>query len=239
MSFQDFLKIKQKSGWWFQPIWKILVKLDHFPKMDGENNGKPTIFGNILIQLQASTRLSSSTEISGTSEAVKKTPHIWHRAKWCCYGNPRLLLQHLENTFSYDTQPLEETFAKNMTNSQQAINLVELTQQKISVWEDGDEVSTKTTVSPLKMKHLTTVGGISIRISWAQHMSYISCFQSQEIYITAFSNLQKNTFILFFGGDSARILLKTLRNMKFRLNSSWAMKKHPGCLGYIRDYTTQ
>ena len=21
-----------KSSWWFQPIWKILVKLDHFPK---------------------------------------------------------------------------------------------------------------------------------------------------------------------------------------------------------------
>ena len=23
---------KLKSSWWFQPIWKILVKLDHFPK---------------------------------------------------------------------------------------------------------------------------------------------------------------------------------------------------------------
>ena len=24
-------------GWWFQPIWKILVKLDHFPRVRGEN----------------------------------------------------------------------------------------------------------------------------------------------------------------------------------------------------------
>ncbi len=26
-----------KTSWWFQPIWKILVKLDHFPKVRGEN----------------------------------------------------------------------------------------------------------------------------------------------------------------------------------------------------------
>ena len=25
---------KYHSGWWFQRIWKILVKLDHFPKRD-------------------------------------------------------------------------------------------------------------------------------------------------------------------------------------------------------------
>ena len=25
------------SSWWFQPIWKIFVKLDHFPKDPGEN----------------------------------------------------------------------------------------------------------------------------------------------------------------------------------------------------------
>ena len=25
------------SRWWFQPIWKILVNLDHFPKVRGEN----------------------------------------------------------------------------------------------------------------------------------------------------------------------------------------------------------
>ena len=24
--------IQWSTGWWFQPIWKILVKLDHFPK---------------------------------------------------------------------------------------------------------------------------------------------------------------------------------------------------------------
>ena len=27
-----------KSSWWFQPIWKILVKLDHFPNFRGENS---------------------------------------------------------------------------------------------------------------------------------------------------------------------------------------------------------
>ncbi len=26
-----------KTSWWFQPIWKILVKLDHLPS-SGENN---------------------------------------------------------------------------------------------------------------------------------------------------------------------------------------------------------
>ncbi len=26
-----------QSSWWFQPIWKILVKLDHFPRDRGEN----------------------------------------------------------------------------------------------------------------------------------------------------------------------------------------------------------
>ena len=25
------------TSWWFQPIWKILVKLDHFPNFRGEN----------------------------------------------------------------------------------------------------------------------------------------------------------------------------------------------------------
>ena len=29
---QEDLQIKTLSGWWFQPISKILVKLDHFPK---------------------------------------------------------------------------------------------------------------------------------------------------------------------------------------------------------------
>ena len=28
---------KSISGWWFQPTWKILVKLDHFPKFRGEH----------------------------------------------------------------------------------------------------------------------------------------------------------------------------------------------------------
>ena len=33
--FQSFNETKHNSketGWWFQPIWKIWVKLDHFPK---------------------------------------------------------------------------------------------------------------------------------------------------------------------------------------------------------------
>ena len=25
-------QIKQKTSWWFQPIWKILVKMDRFPR---------------------------------------------------------------------------------------------------------------------------------------------------------------------------------------------------------------
>ena len=36
------------SSWWFLPIWKILVKLDHFPNFRGENKTylkPPTSFG--------------------------------------------------------------------------------------------------------------------------------------------------------------------------------------------------
>ncbi len=33
---KDQNKTNQPS-WWFQPIWKILVKLDHFPRDRGEN----------------------------------------------------------------------------------------------------------------------------------------------------------------------------------------------------------
>ena len=29
--------MKRITSWWFQPIWKILVKMDHFPKVRGEN----------------------------------------------------------------------------------------------------------------------------------------------------------------------------------------------------------
>ena len=42
-------KLKWQSGWWFQPIWKILVQLDHFPKVWGEHknvwNHHPAIAG--------------------------------------------------------------------------------------------------------------------------------------------------------------------------------------------------
>ena len=31
-------KDPSESGWWFQPIWKILVKLHHFPRVRGENS---------------------------------------------------------------------------------------------------------------------------------------------------------------------------------------------------------
>ena len=34
-SLENFLKLK--TSWWFQPNWKILVKLDHFPRDRGEN----------------------------------------------------------------------------------------------------------------------------------------------------------------------------------------------------------
>ena len=31
-------KVKKTSSWWFQPIWKIFVKLDHFPNFRDENS---------------------------------------------------------------------------------------------------------------------------------------------------------------------------------------------------------
>ena len=38
MSFLcDTVDGKGETSWWFQPIFKILVKLDHFPKDRGEN----------------------------------------------------------------------------------------------------------------------------------------------------------------------------------------------------------
>ena len=38
--FEDLLKASRKLDWWFQPTWKILVKLDHFPKYIGVKNKK-------------------------------------------------------------------------------------------------------------------------------------------------------------------------------------------------------
>ena len=32
---------KSSSSWWFQPLWKILVKLDHFPKIGWKKKMKP------------------------------------------------------------------------------------------------------------------------------------------------------------------------------------------------------
>ena len=32
-----YIRYQLFSGWWFQPIWKILVKLDHFPNFRDEN----------------------------------------------------------------------------------------------------------------------------------------------------------------------------------------------------------
>ena len=31
------LQMEKGTSWWFQPIWKIVVKLDHFPRVEGEN----------------------------------------------------------------------------------------------------------------------------------------------------------------------------------------------------------
>ena len=30
--FDEYVKLITTSSWWFQPVWKILVKLAHFPK---------------------------------------------------------------------------------------------------------------------------------------------------------------------------------------------------------------
>ena len=32
-----FKHVRFISSWWFQPIWRILVKLDHFPKVRGKH----------------------------------------------------------------------------------------------------------------------------------------------------------------------------------------------------------
>ena len=37
MDFQGNGWFRWISSWWFQPIWKILLKLDHFPNFRGEN----------------------------------------------------------------------------------------------------------------------------------------------------------------------------------------------------------
>ncbi len=42
---------QSSSSWWFQPIWKILVKMDHFPNFRGEHRTylKPPVRNQILI----------------------------------------------------------------------------------------------------------------------------------------------------------------------------------------------
>ena len=40
------VRVEQKTSWWFQPIRKILVKLDHFPKdQKPEKNLKVLVLG--------------------------------------------------------------------------------------------------------------------------------------------------------------------------------------------------
>ncbi len=35
---KNIMHLQLNARWWFQPIWKILVKLDHLPRDRGENN---------------------------------------------------------------------------------------------------------------------------------------------------------------------------------------------------------
>ena len=35
--FKPFWKVHTYTSWWFQPLWKIFVKLDHFARVRGEN----------------------------------------------------------------------------------------------------------------------------------------------------------------------------------------------------------
>ena len=42
-------KFQWNAGWWFQPTWKILVKLEIFPKYRGENKKNETTTKNELV----------------------------------------------------------------------------------------------------------------------------------------------------------------------------------------------
>ena len=53
------------SSWWFQPIWKIFVKLDHFPRDRGKNKN----VWNHLLDLHYA---------SGTRTALSVLPVLWN-----------------------------------------------------------------------------------------------------------------------------------------------------------------
>ena len=80
-----------KTSWWFQPLWKIFVRLDHFPNFRGENKTylkpPPIVYifplqsksaGYQLYQLDAKSRVwhwhdATKTNLAGYSPQVKRS----------------------------------------------------------------------------------------------------------------------------------------------------------------------
>ena len=93
------------SSWWFQPIWKILVKLDHFPKVGMKiinvQNHRLVLPSTKI--LQVCQRLLHENSIDFVSfEKFAMTPwESWSKPVWIldfsiCLENK----MHLENTLN-------------------------------------------------------------------------------------------------------------------------------------------
>ena len=82
------------SGWWFQPIWKILVKMGIFPNFRGENKKclkpPPSYLLHTFLILPKKKRdppnffALSQTFMSGVTHiaTISKSPRLWTPKEW-------------------------------------------------------------------------------------------------------------------------------------------------------------
>jgi len=65
---KNLVRTKESSSWWFQPIWKILVKMDHSPRGENKKYWKPPPSHESLKQNNCSTDASAWLESMRTKQ---------------------------------------------------------------------------------------------------------------------------------------------------------------------------
>ena len=73
---------ESRPSWWFQPIWKILVKLDHFPRVRGEN--KKYVSNHHLADLKITQQKGGSamTRHDRSAKDLKNRGLHWNHCMW-------------------------------------------------------------------------------------------------------------------------------------------------------------
>ena len=81
------LRASRDTGWWFQPIWKILVKMDHFPRYCRDENNKFIWNHNLEHEKNATSETRSYVrEASATSTAT-----LAGESSAACFGDGEAL----------------------------------------------------------------------------------------------------------------------------------------------------